>query len=137
MSRLFAAFIFTVTSIAAQAANYQEVFQYNGNPQQIISAANKAFGAVKTKSVLGDTLTVQTKVDCLTGFDWLPVAVPMYGDIIIEAKDGKYRITFDAMKADSGYKLETLAQSTKDSCEKSFKEFSQEINKKMNSFSDF
>ena len=131
--KLITALILSVTAITAQAADYQEVFEYKGSASQIISAANKAFGAVKTKNVNGDTLTVQTKVDCDKG--WLG-KVTVFGDIIVEAKDGRYRITFDSMKAETGYTLAQLPQN-KEACEKSFKEFSQQINKKMGSFTDF
>ena len=131
--KLITALILSVTAITAQAADYQEVFEYKGSAQQIISAANKAFGAVKTKSVSGDTLTVQTKVDCDKG--WLG-KVTVFGDIIVEAKDGRYRITFDNMKAETGYTLSQLPQN-KEACEKSFKQFSQQINKKIGSFTDF
>jgi hypothetical protein len=133
MNKLITALILSVTAITAQAADYQEVFEYKGSASQIIAAANKAFGAVKTKSVSGDTLTVQTAVDCDKG--WLG-KVTVYGDIIVEAKDGRYRITFDNMKADTGYTLAQLPQN-KEACTNSFKQFSQQINKKMGSFTDF
>jgi len=136
MNKLLTALIFTATAITAQAADYQQVVEYKGTAPQIISAANKAFGAVKTKNVAGDTLTVQAKVDCLGGFSFLPVAIPVYGDIIIEAKDDRYRITFDNMKAESGYKLTELQDLNSD-CQKSFKEFSTQINEKMASYTDF
>jgi opacity protein-like surface antigen len=136
MKQLITAVALALAAITAQAADYQEVREFNGNAQQIIAAANKAMGAVKTKNISGDVLTVQTKVDCMSGLSFLPVAIPFYGDIIIEAKDGRYRITFDNMKAESGYTLAQLPQN-KESCEKSFKEFSQQINKKMTSFTDF
>ena len=133
MKQLITALVLATAAITAQAADYQEVFEYKGTAPQIISAANKAFGAVKTKNVSGDTLTVQTAVDCDKG--WLG-KVTVYGDIIVEAKDGRYRITFDNMKAETGYTLAQLPQN-KAACEKSFKEFSQQINKKMGSFTDF
>jgi hypothetical protein len=60
----------------------------------------------------------------------------VYGDIIIEAKDNRYRITFDNIKAESGYKLTALPDLNSD-CQKSFKEFSAHINEKMVSFTDF
>jgi hypothetical protein len=135
MKQLITALILAATAITAQAADYQEVFEYKGSASQIIAAANKAFGAVKTKNVTGDTLTVQTKVDCLVGWPF-KVAMPVYGDIIVEAKDGRYRITFDNMKADTGFRLTQLPQ-LKAGCDESFKEFSQQINKKMGSFTDF
>jgi hypothetical protein len=135
MNKLLTALILSATAITAQAADYQEVFEYKGTAQQIITSANKAFGAVKTKNVNGDTLTVQTKVDCLVGWPF-KVAMPVYGDIIVEAKDGRYRITFDTMKAESGVALSKLPQ-MKAGCDESFKEFSQQINKKMTSFTDF
>ena len=133
MKRIIPAIILATAAITAQAADYQSVVQYQGSSQQIITAANKAMGAVKTKAVVGDTLTVQTSVDCDKG--WLG-KVTMYGDIIIEAKDNRYRITFDNMKAESGYKLEQLPQN-KEACEASFQEFTAQINKKMASFTDF
>ncbi len=136
MKKLIVAGMLGLTAMSAKSADYQEVVQYQGSAQQIINAANKAFGAVKTKNVTGDTLTVQTKVDCLGGFSFLPVAIPVYGDIIIEAKDNRYRITFDNIKAESGYKLTALPDLNSD-CQKSFKEFSAHINEKMVSFTDF
>ena len=133
MNKLLTALILVATAATAQAADYQQVFEYKGTTPQIISAANKAFGAVKTKNVSGDTLTVQTAVDCDKG--WLG-KVTVYGDIIVEAKDGRYRITFDNMKAETGYTLAQLPQN-KEACEKSFNQFSEQINKKMGSFTDF
>jgi hypothetical protein len=131
--KLITALILSVTAITAQAADYQEVFEYKGSASQIIASANKAFGAVTTKNSTSDTLTVQTKVDCDKG--WMG-KVTVYGDIIVEAKDGRYRITFDNMKADTGYTLVQLPQN-KEACEKSFKQFSAQINKKMASFTNF
>ena len=115
---------------AAQAADYQEVVNFNGTAQNIISNANKAFGGVTTKGVLGNTLTVQTKINCDKG--WLG-KVTMYGDIIIEAKQDRFRITFDGMKADSGYSLKELPQN-KEACEASFKKVTQTVTSKMSSF---
>jgi hypothetical protein len=115
---------------AAQAADYQEVVTFKGTAQNIINNANKAFGVVTTKSVLGDTLTVATKIDCDKG--WLG-KITMYGDIIIEAKQDRFRITFDDMKADTGYSLKELPQN-KEACEASFKKVTQTVTSKMSSF---
>ena len=115
---------------AAQAADYQEVVTFKGTAQNIINNANKAFGVVTTKSVLGDTLTVATKIDCDKG--WLG-KITMYGDIIIEAKQDRFRITFDDMKADTGYSLKELPQN-KEACEASFKKVTQTVTSKMASF---
>ena len=115
---------------AAQASDYQEVVTFKGTAQNIINNANKAFGVVTTKSVLGDTLTVATKIDCDKG--WLG-KITMYGDIIIEAKQDRFRITFDDMKADTGYSLKELPQN-KEACEASFKKVTQTVTSKMASF---
>jgi hypothetical protein len=119
-----------LASGAAQAADYQEVVNFNGTAQNIISNANKAFGAVTTKGVIGNTLTVATKIDCDKG--WLG-KITMYGDIIIEAKQDRFRITFDDMKADTGYSLKELPQN-KEACEASFKKVTQTVTSKMSSF---
>ena len=130
MKKTFATLALLLTATTATAADYQEVVAFNGTAQNIISNANKAFGGVTTKSVVGDTLTVATKIDCNKG--WLG-KITMYGDIIIEAKQDRFRITFDDMKADTGYSLKELPQN-KEACEASFKKVTQTVTSKMSSF---
>ena len=119
----------------ATAVDYQQVFETDKTATEIVNASRTAITATSA-SVAGNTLTVQAKVDCLTGWPF-KVAMPVYGNTIIEAKDKKYRITFDNFKAESGYSLKELNNGLTEACQTSFKEYALQLSSKINNWSDF
>ena len=120
MKQLIIVLSLVTASITAHAANFQQVYEVPGKTQaQIITAAN-----IKTPKV---------QIICSS---W-GVSLPFVADIILEAKDDRYRLTFDNMRSlDSGASLSSLPQ-TQESCGKAMAKYGDELQRKIANWKDF
>ena len=120
MNKLLTALILSATALTAQAGDFQQVYEVPGKTAaQITQAAN-----------------IKAPKAHITCYSW-GVSLPFVADIIVEAKDGRYRLTFDNMRSlDSGASLASLPQ-TQESCGKAMAQYGNELNKKIANWSDF
>jgi len=121
MKQLITAVILAATAITAQAADFQQVYEVPGKTAaQITQAAN---------------IKANTKIQ-ITCSSW-GVSLPFSADIIIEAKDGRYRLTLDNVRSlDSGVLLSSLPQ-TQESCSKAMTVYGNKLHTKIANWTDF
>jgi hypothetical protein len=120
MKQLITAVVLATAAITAQAQDFQQVYEAPGKTaEQIVKAAN----------------INKPKMDIVCR-SW-GVSLVFNGDVIIEAKDGRYRLTFENMRSiDSGASLASLPQ-TQTSCKAAMTTYGDNLNKKINSWKDF
>ena len=118
MKKIFSALALALTATSIQASDFQKVYQVNHSAADIKTASGN----------IDDTI-----IYCRM---W-GTNVPFKGDIILEAKEGKYRLTFDKMRSiESGVLLAELPQTQK-SCGKAMNEYAEELYAKISNWSDF
>lgn len=120
MKKIILAAALAATAITAQAQDFQQVYEAPGKTaDQILKAAN--INKPKTDIICrmwGNSLVFN-------------------GDLIIEAKDGRYRLTFENMRSlDSGASLASLPQ-TQSSCKSAMTAYGENLSKKINNWKDF
>jgi hypothetical protein len=104
-------------STTAQAADFQKIYMIDYKASNIVTAAGN----------------VDQNIYCS---NW-GVTLKFQGEVKIEAKDGKYRLTFDKMRSiDSGVLLADLPQTQK-SCNKAMEAYGEDLHKKISKWSDF
>ena len=114
-----------------------------GSSQSIITNISKA--VLIDKNVQGDALTGKAVVRCLVSKKkmggLLPEVRSKYrGDLLVEAKDGRYRVTFSDMKFvaenDAEQFMNGLSMNKKmaDSCVADFENFSTALQNKAKAF---
>lgn len=120
MKQLITATILATAAITAQAQDFQQVYEASGKTaEQIIKAAN----------------INKPKMDVICRM-WGNSLV-FNGDVILEAKDGRYRLTFENMRSlDSGASLSSLPQ-TQASCKTAMAAYGDNLNKKITNWKDF
>ena len=117
MKQLLILTLITVSSV--QAADFQKVYETNLKADQIKQAAN----ITRDRAVI-------------TCSQW-GVSLQFVGEIVVEPKDNKYRLTFDNMRSvDSGVLLSDLPQ-TQDSCNKAMNAYGDKLYTKISNWSDF
>ena len=120
MKALITATILATAAITAQAQDFQQVYEASGKTaEQITKAAN----------------INKPKIDIVCRM-WGNSLV-FNGDVVLEAKDGRYRLTFENMRSlDSGASLTSLPQ-TQNSCKAAMTTYGDNLNKKINTWKDF
>ena len=109
--------LFTLITGLAQAQDFQQVYTVDHTADNIRTAAG----------------TIDQFIYCTK---W-GVAMQFEGDVTLEAKDGRYRLTFDRMySADSGVLLSDLPQSQK-SCQKAMAAYGEDLHHKIAQWEDF
>jgi len=93
-----------VATGAGATVNFQKVYDMEGSASSIITNFSKA--VLIDKNLQGDSLTGKAVVRCLVSEEklggLLPAVYSKYrGDLLIEAKDGRYRVTFSNMLYES------------------------------------
>ena len=132
-----------MTTMASAEVNFQKVYEMEGTAQNIITNISKA--VLIDKNVQGDALTGKAVVRCLVSEKkmggLLPEVRSKYrGDLLVEAKDGRYRVTFSDMKFvaenDAEQFMNGLSMNKKmaDSCVADFESFSLALQDKAKSF---
>jgi hypothetical protein len=119
MKRLIVASILILPAFTVQAADFQKVYEVPLSADAIKKAANITRDrAVITCSFWG-------------------VGNDLVGEVVLEAKDGRYRLTFDNMKSvDSGMLLANLPQLT-EPCNKAMNAYGDKLYTKVSNWTDF
>ena len=100
------------------AFDYQKVYKVDQSAENIRTAAGQLVQNVYCK--------------------FWGVTLPFHGDINLEAKDGRYRISFIEMtSSDTGSLLSNLPDGTKESCNEAMVKYSDKVYKKISNWSDF
>ena len=108
---------FIAISTTAQANDFQKVYTVDHKANDIVTAAGN----------------IDQTIYC----SWWGATLKFQGEVGVEAKDGKYRLTFDKMRSlDSGVLLADLPQSQK-SCNKAMEAYGDDLHKKISKWSDF
>ena len=146
MKKTILAIALGLTTVSAYAdVDYQKVFDTKGDPQTIIKKVSAAMGPKYSKEVNGDQLIIRGGYACMIGFSFLPVPLEATVNIIVEAKQDRYRVSFvdTVLHPSRGSEGNPVARmlpdntltnstaSTQESCKKSLAEFAEEINGKM------
>jgi hypothetical protein len=119
MKHLIVISILTASSLTTQAADFQKVYEVPLAENAIKKAAN----ITRDRAVITCTF-------------W-GVGNNFVGEVILEAKDGRYRLTFDNMTSvDSGALLSSLPQ-TQESCNKAMNAYGDKLYTKISNWSDF
>jgi hypothetical protein len=132
-----------ITTTASAEVNFQKVYDMDGNAQNIITNISKA--VLIDRNVQGDALTGKAIVRCLISEKkmggLLPEVRSKYrGDLLVEAKDGRYRVTFSDMKfvaeSDAERFMNGLSMNKEiaESCVADFEKFSMTLQNKAKSF---
>jgi hypothetical protein len=119
MKRLIVASILTLSTFTVQAADFQKVYEVPLSADAIKKAAN----ITRDRAIITCTF-------------W-GVGNDFVGEVILEAKDGRYRLSFDNMKSmDSGAYLASLPQ-TQESCTKAMNAYGDKLYTKISNWTDF
>ena len=117
MRKTLATIALALIATTAQAADFQEVYQVKHSASSIMTAAGQLDQNIYCR-FWGTTMKFQ-------------------GNVSLEAKDGKYRLTFDKMRSlDSGVLLSDLPQTQK-SCNKSMNKYANDLHAKISNWNDF
>ena len=120
MKKLLTATALVMMASTAQAVEYHKaVYEVPGKTaKQIETAANLKSNKVQ-----------------ITCGSW-GANIDFEGLVTMEAKDGKYRLTFENFTADTGYQLAELPQNKK-SCDKAIQALANDLHSKIVKWEDF
>lgn len=142
MKRLVLTMLLITSGIASAGVDHQVVVEApNKSTAAIIKAAQMAIGSVDNKVVTSDSIVFKAQTYCVKGSGFFAVKIPMRSDVIVEAKDQRFRVTFqDAYFPETGgipLSSHSPDSDTRALCIAGFNSFVQGISQRVLSYSDF
>ena len=131
-------------SSSVWAQDLQRVFELPGrSAASIAQAAQISLGNVERKTVSDSAISFRAQTHCLIGSGFFAVKLPLNSDVIIEAREGRYRFTvqnaYFPETGALGVKLQDHAadSSTRKSCMDSLELFAAGLHSKIQNYKDF
>ena len=137
--------VFGYNTLAKAEVNFQKVYELDGSASNII--ANFSRVALQHKNINGDALTAKVEVRCLNSEAMLGGIIPAsyskyWGDLLVEAKDGRYRLTYSNMKYRSDNEVNrmmdgwSMTMFSKLDCTAGFEELALDLKNRTKNFSN-
>jgi len=94
MKKLIVAGVLGLTALSAQAGmDYQKVYEFKGSPKEIVKKISASFGPKYSKEINDNQIIIRGGFTCEYESFWVPNS-PATTNIVVEAKDDRYRIAF-------------------------------------------
>jgi len=94
MNKLLTALILTATAITSYAGvDYQKVYEFKGASKETVKKISAAFGPKYSKEINDNQIVIRGGFICEYESFWIPNS-PATTNIVVEAKDDRYRISF-------------------------------------------
>ena len=94
MKKFIVAGVLSLTAITTYAGvDYQKVYEFKGSSKEIIKKISASFGPKYSKEINDNQLMIRGGFICEYESFWIPNA-PATTNIVVEAKDDRYRISF-------------------------------------------
>jgi hypothetical protein len=116
MKKLLSMLVLLLCSLSHAQTNLQQVFEVpNRSASSIAQSAQMSLGNVERKTVADNILTFRARTVCVIGSGFFAVKLPLASDVVLEAREGRYRITIkDAYFPEAAMRV-TLADHAPDS----------------------
>jgi hypothetical protein len=94
MKKLIIAGVLGFTALSAQAdVDYQKVYEFKGSSKEIVKKMSALFGPKYSKEINDNQIIIRGGFICEYESFWIPNS-PATTNIVVEAKDDRYRISF-------------------------------------------